>query len=56
MNLEILSPYQHELNGQGPDCASDCPACRWIAEQKSSIANVAEKEENYGSLIAHRVA
>jgi len=30
-SVEILSPYQHELNGQGTDCASDCPAFRWVA-------------------------
>ena len=33
--MEILSPYPHELNGPGTDCASDCPACRWTAEQES---------------------
>jgi len=32
--VEILSPYPHELNGQGTDCASDCPAYHWVAEQK----------------------
>lgn len=34
-SVEILSPYPHELNGPGTDCASDCPACRWTAEQES---------------------
>jgi hypothetical protein len=36
--VEILSPYPHELNGQGTDCASDCPACHWVAEQTSQSA------------------
>jgi hypothetical protein len=25
-----LSPYSHELNSEGTDCASDCPACIWV--------------------------
>ena len=27
---ELLSPYQHELNGEGTACAHDCPACTWV--------------------------
>ena len=38
MSLEILSPYQHELNRHGTDCAADCPACRWVDEQESLSA------------------
>lgn len=30
-----LSPYVHELNGSGTDCATDCPACLWSAEQEA---------------------
>jgi hypothetical protein len=33
---EHLSPYQHELNGQGTDCAEDCPACRWVCDKQLS--------------------
>lgn len=28
----IQAPMSHELNGEGTDCAVDCPACRWAAE------------------------
>jgi hypothetical protein len=28
-----LSPYQHELNGQGTACSEDCPACAWVKER-----------------------
>jgi hypothetical protein len=39
--VEILfSPFPHELNRQGTDCASDCPACRWVDEQMQSILAV----------------
>jgi hypothetical protein len=27
----FLSPYLHELNAQGTDCAEDCAACRWFS-------------------------
>ena len=50
VEIVILSPYQHELNGQGTDCASDCPACHWAAEL--AIATAPEKEENHAS-VAH---
>jgi len=33
--MSILSPYPHELNGSGTACADDCPACRWVREQRS---------------------
>ena len=28
-----LAPFQHELNGRGTKCSSQCPACRWRREQ-----------------------
>ena len=31
---ETISPYTHELNGSGTDCAEDCPACRWLREHR----------------------
>jgi hypothetical protein len=30
--IEILSPYPHELNQFGTDCATDCPACLYALE------------------------
>jgi hypothetical protein len=30
----VLSPYAHELHYSGNRCADDCPACRWVEEQK----------------------
>jgi hypothetical protein len=42
-----LSPYQHELNGSGTDCAHDCPACRWVSEQAiEKLRSLAETEIN----------
>ena len=31
----MLSPYAHELNTSGTDCAADCPACRWVRENRA---------------------
>src|SRR5579864_6162539 len=31
-----LAPYQHELNGQGSACATDCPACRWLQRTENA--------------------
>jgi hypothetical protein len=31
----LLSPYAHELNTSGTQCADDCPACRWASERGS---------------------
>jgi hypothetical protein len=28
-----LSPYQHELSGQGNACSEHCPACAWVKER-----------------------
>ena len=39
--LNPLSPYAHELNAQGTDCADDCPACRWVKENRSALRYVA---------------
>jgi hypothetical protein len=35
-----LSPFAHELDRYGEDCALDCPACRWVREQ--GVAEVPE--------------
>ena len=31
---DMMSPYEHELNGAGTACADDCPACKWAAEKR----------------------
>ena len=30
-----LSPFAHELHYTGDRCAEDCPACRWVEEQRA---------------------
>lgn len=32
----MRSPYPHELNRRGDDCAEDCPACRWWEEYQAA--------------------
>jgi hypothetical protein len=38
----ILSPYVHELNQFGTDCATDCPACLYALELQGG-----ETEDEY---------
>lgn len=37
--VELLrTPYAHELNSFGSDCAAECPACLWVASIAGSKA------------------
>jgi hypothetical protein len=50
----MLSPYAHELNGQGTKCADDCPACRWAAKKSGDC--VTPGCGNRGEIICGRIA
>jgi len=36
--LYTLSPFAHELNTQGTDCAENCPACQWVRSALRYVA------------------
>lgn len=31
-SVQVLTPFEHELNARGTDCNSDCPACLWAGK------------------------
>jgi hypothetical protein len=47
----MRSPYEHELNSCGTDCADNCPACRWARDrmiaQLEAEPDVAELERMF---------
>lgn len=35
-----IAPFPHELNWEGTDCATDCPACLWSNSHSHSNISV----------------
>jgi hypothetical protein len=44
-NPHHLSPFAHELDRYGDNCAHDCPACQWAGESRRVTSELSRFQE-----------